>query len=72
MINLTKLNGETFTLNALMVEQIQSHPDTTITLVNGKKMVVNESESEVKRLTTVYFQQIGLYGSVRETGVNDE
>ncbi|MBO1003800.1 flagellar FlbD family protein [Pseudogracilibacillus auburnensis] len=62
MIELTRLNGETFTLNAFMIEQIQSLPDTTITLTNGKKIVVQTNESEVIRKITDYYQLIGLFG----------
>lgn len=62
MIELTRLNGETFTLNAFMIEQIQSLPDTTITLTNGKKIVVQTNESEVIRKITGYYQLIGLFG----------
>ncbi len=59
-------------LNALMVEQIQSHPDTTITLVNGKKIVVKDAESEVVRMATAYFQRIGLNGCYKKTGDDGE
>jgi len=66
MIQLTRLNGETFLLNAFMIEQIQSHPDTTITLMNGKKIVVQTSESDVLQLVTAYHRKIGIYGSLHE------
>lgn len=75
MIELEKLNGETFLLNALMIEQIQSHPDTTITLYNGKKLVVKTSEEVVYKKITSYYQTIGLVGHVikseRTGGVNE-
>ena len=63
MINLTKLNGQTFTLNAIYIEEIQSFPDTTITLTNGHKFLVKESEKEVTRLITDYFKLINLLGT---------
>ncbi|HLR74700.1 MAG TPA: flagellar FlbD family protein [Virgibacillus sp.] len=62
MVQLTRLNGETFFLNALMIEQIQSYPDTTITLINGKKLVVKDKETDVVRRITKYYQTIGLLG----------
>ncbi|MDY0408167.1 flagellar FlbD family protein [Virgibacillus soli] len=69
MISLTRLNGEHFTLNAMMIEQIQSFPDTTITLSNGKKLVVKESEEDVKNLTLKIYQKIGLQPlSIHEVG----
>jgi len=61
MIRLTRLNNEAFILNALMVEQIQSHPDTTITLTNGKIIVVKETEMEVAELLAAYHSKIGLH-----------
>ncbi|MBP6961467.1 MAG: flagellar FlbD family protein [Thermotogae bacterium] len=47
MIYLSKLNGDTFALNDDLIESIESRPDTTITLLNGKKIIVKESLEEV-------------------------
>ncbi|MFZ3587915.1 flagellar FlbD family protein [Bacillus sp. DJP31] len=60
MVKLTRLNGSLFTLNAVYIEQIQSFPDTTITLTNGKKIVVRESEDDVILLVTDFFRQISI------------
>ncbi|MFJ6412027.1 hypothetical protein CHI12_10030 [Terribacillus saccharophilus] len=62
MIQLTRLNGESFTLNALFIEQIQSFPDTTITLTSNKKIIVRDSEIEVARKIREFYQSIGLIG----------
>ncbi|MFS0672442.1 flagellar FlbD family protein [Ornithinibacillus sp. 179-J 7C1 HS] len=72
MIKLKRLNGETFTLNAFMIEQIQSYPDTTITLINGKKVVVKDSEVEVTELITSYYKRIGIIHSLSEVGNTSE
>lgn len=72
MIELTKFTGETFTLNALYIEQIQSFPDTTITLTNGRKLVVGESHLEVVEAVNQYYQSIGLQGSLREVSEENE
>lgn len=71
MILLTRFNGETFRLNALLIEQIQSHPDTTITLVGGKKMVVLEQETEVVQKVIEFYQKIGLRVPVTKAGDDD-
>ncbi len=47
MIFLSKLNGDTFALNDDLIETIESRPDTTITLLNGKKIIVKESLEDV-------------------------
>ncbi|WP_284139957.1 MULTISPECIES: flagellar FlbD family protein [unclassified Virgibacillus] len=73
MIQLTRLNGDTFTLNAIMIEQIQSFPDTTITMFNGKKIVVKEPEKTVIQLVTAYYEKIGLQRLfVEEAGEGNE
>lgn len=72
MIEITKFNGDNFTLNALYIEQIQSFPDTTITLNNGKIIVVKESEQEVVALVNAYHKMIGIQGWQKEAGEQDE
>ncbi|MEK3886969.1 flagellar FlbD family protein [Bacillus sp. FSL K6-3431] len=62
MITITKLNGKTFQLNALLIEKIESFPDTTITLTNGRKYVVAESEERVKEQILAFYQSIYLLG----------
>lgn len=68
MIKLIKLNGEEFTLNALLIEQMQSYPDTTLTLLNGKKIVVKNDESEVMNSVIEFYKQVGLRIPVIEAG----
>ncbi|MBM7659356.1 flagellar protein FlbD [Bacillus mesophilus] len=65
MIKLTRLNGSSFSLNAIYIEQIQSFPDTTITLTNGKKIVVRENEDDVILLVTDFFRQISILGQLQ-------
>lgn len=47
MIELTKLNNVTFTLNCDWIESITENPDTTIMLTNGNIYIVRESMNEV-------------------------
>jgi len=72
MIQLTRLNGELFTINAVMIEQIQSYPDTTITLINGKKIVVKNPEQEVADLVTEFYQKAGIFGTFDRAGDRSE
>ncbi len=51
-----------------MIEQIQSYPDTTITLTNGKKIVIQTPELEVHELVTAYYRKIGIQGSLTKAG----
>ncbi len=68
MIQLKRLNGDAFSLNIFKIEQIQSYPDTTITLINGKKIVVQNDEQEVVQKINSFYQQIGLHGDRRIVG----
>ena len=40
MIDVTKMNGLEFTINADLIEVIEEVPDTVITLTTGKKIMV--------------------------------
>ncbi|MGP7817498.1 flagellar FlbD family protein [Niallia sp. 01092] len=62
MISVTRLNGKKFKLNALFIESIESFPDTTITLANGNKYVVKESEQQIVELVKDYYQTVNLFG----------
>lgn len=67
MITLTRINGKTFTLNALYIEQVEAFPDTTITLTNNKKLVVKDSVEEVNEKVTSYYQRINVLGLQQTT-----
>ncbi|AAX17620.1 MULTISPECIES: flagellar FlbD family protein [Borrelia] len=47
MIYVTKLNGDGYYLNPCHIESIEANPDTTILLMNGKKLIVKEDVVEV-------------------------
>jgi flagellar protein FlbD len=47
MIILTRLNGEQFAVNCDLVERVDAHPDTVLTLVDATKYIVAESLTEV-------------------------
>lgn len=58
MINLTRMNDSTYTLNSDLIEMIEETPDTVITLTSGKKLVVKESRNEIIRLVEEYKRHI--------------
>lgn len=66
MVRLTRLNGKMITVNALLIETIEETPDTMLTLVNGKKIMVLERVPEVIALIQSFLQTIGLVnGSIK-------
>ena len=54
MIQLTSLRGDPFSLNPSLVERIQEHPNTTILLVDGTRVIVKEAMAEVNAKITQY------------------
>lgn len=72
MIQLTKLNGQSFLLNALLIEKIESLPDTTITLVSGKKYIVKDNEDSVREKISQFYQEVGIIRVVNQLGVIED
>ena len=58
MIRLTRIDGRWFFLNADLIETVEALPDTTITLINGKKYIVKESAEEVVQKVIEYKRKI--------------
>ena len=47
MIKVTRLNGSPITLNADLIEFLESTPDTIVCLTTGRKIMVKESPDEI-------------------------
>jgi flagellar protein FlbD len=54
MIELKKLNDQSFIVNSDLIEFIEKTPDTVITLTTGRKIVVRESVDEVVKRVIKY------------------
>lgn len=60
MIKLTRLDQESFILNADLIRYVESRPDTFITLTTGDRLVVAESMDEVLARAVEYQQRKNL------------
>ncbi|MEM7622417.1 MAG: flagellar FlbD family protein [Planctomycetota bacterium] len=58
MIELTRLNGSRFVLNADLIRVVEELPDTTITLTTGERMVVREAMRDVVARSIDYARQV--------------
>ena len=58
MITLTRLNGKQFVVNADLIRTVESNPDTTITLINGDHLIVQESLQQVVEAAVAYGQSL--------------
>ena len=54
MIPVTKLNNQTFVLNAELIKYIETTPDTMITLTTGDRFMVKENADEIIRRVIDY------------------
>ncbi len=61
MIVLTKLDGNTFHVNPHQIEYIECRPDTTLTMLSGKRLVVKEKLHVVINAILHYRKSIGSY-----------
>ncbi|MEZ5380040.1 MAG: flagellar FlbD family protein [Acidimicrobiales bacterium] len=58
MILLKRLTGSTLALNPDLMERVEANPDTVITMVDGKKVLVHETVQEVVDLVLEYRSEI--------------
>lgn len=58
MIHVTRLNQTPIVLNSDLIEQIESTPDTLITLTNNQKLIVLETADEVVERIRIYRRSI--------------
>ena len=47
MINVTRLNGKPIVVNCDLIRSVEENPDTTITLINGDRVIVREPMQEI-------------------------
>ncbi|AWG42672.1 flagellar protein FlbD [Candidatus Borreliella tachyglossi] len=66
MIYVTKLNGDGYYLNPCHIESIEANPDTTILLMNGKKVVVKENIVEVVDRIKMYRREIAFLDKITQ------
>jgi flagellar protein FlbD len=58
MIQLTRLNGQSVTVNSDLVKQIENSPDTMITLLNGEKIIVRETVEQIVDRTVAFRRRV--------------
>jgi flagellar protein FlbD len=71
MIHVTRINHVPLVLNSDLIEQVETTPDTVISLTTGHKFVVLESADEVIRRVVVFRREILLPKPVREDSRED-
>ena len=61
MIALTRLDDSTFYVNPHQIEYVECLPDTTMTMLSGKRLVVREAYDVLLERIIEYRRQIGAF-----------
>ncbi|NRA36921.1 MAG: flagellar FlbD family protein [Planctomycetes bacterium] len=60
MITITRLNGDEIMVNASQIESIEIGVDTCISLMNGKRLFVEESKEEIVQRIRSWYQSLHI------------
>ncbi|NPV02817.1 MAG: flagellar FlbD family protein [Brevinematales bacterium] len=58
MIDLTRLNDTTISINPFMIEMMEQTPDTVIQFNSGHKIVVKEKVGQIQKTVQKYFSRL--------------
>ncbi len=61
MIEVTRLDGKVYFVNPHQIEYIECNPDTTLTMLSGKRLVVREDYDVVAERIVDYRRLIGAF-----------
>ncbi len=61
MIKVTRLRGEIFYVNPHHIEYIELNPDTTLIMLSGKRLIVQEDYQSIFRKIVQYRRLIGAF-----------
>lgn len=59
MIQVTRLDGSEYLINPHQIESIETHPDTTLLMLSGKRVVVKEGPQLILERILSYRRRIG-------------
>ena len=61
MIVVTRLDGTEYLINPHQIESIEAHPDTTLVMLSGKRVVVREKPLAIVDRIVGYRRLIGAF-----------
>ncbi len=61
MIVVTRLDGTEYFINPHQIEAIEVHPDTTLLMLSGKRVIVREAPQLVIDRIVEYRRRIGAF-----------
>ena len=72
MILLSRLNKERFYVNCDLIEFMEETPNTVISMMSGRKLVVIENPDQIREQIIGYKRQIFTYCSPLEQHLEDD
>ncbi len=66
MIRLHRLNNKEFLVNCELIEFVEETPNTVISMVSGRKLVVSETSGEIQNLIIEYKRKIFGGAGIKE------
>lgn len=69
MITVTRFDHTNFILNADLIEFVEARPDTHISLVTGKKLLVLQTPEEVVERVIEFRRAAGIFPRTPVTGI---
>ncbi|HEB10501.1 MAG TPA: flagellar protein FlbD [Spirochaetales bacterium] len=61
MVEVTRLNGESYYINPHQIEYIELNPDTTLIMLSGKRLIIVEDYKTLYKRIIDYRRQIGAF-----------
>lgn len=61
MIEVTRLDGRTYHVNPHQIEYIEANPDTTLVMLSGKRLIVQERFETLLERIIAYRRLIGAF-----------
>ena len=61
MIEVTRLDGKVYYVNPHQIEYVECNPDTTLVMLSGKRLIVNESYDQVLERIVAYRRLVGAF-----------
>jgi len=61
MIQVTRLDGKVYYVNPHQIEYIETNPDTTLIMLSGKRLIVQEDYQSIFDRIVSYRRQIGAF-----------
>jgi flagellar protein FlbD len=65
LVRVHRLNNQEFLVNCELIEFVEETPNTVISMVSGRKLVVSETSKEIQNLIIEYKRKVFCSNGIR-------